>query len=190
MPYRNKPQGNPPPRHNKDLAIAIRTFSRIILAASLAITIQSGPAAGQDQCLNSISEVRQDIEGRVGAVVGDIKSISLEEWKGDNEYATTIRSPFSNASHIVVFYLVSDMGRDRAVTRQQAQAAENIMSSSLLTRSYADKIIKACEPGASVKFYYWEWFQGWSLHDGNILKEDQCKSPRGDQLYWGDNICL
>lgn len=99
------------------------------------------------------------------------------------------QSPFSNADEIVVFNLASDMGRG-FVSRKQAQAAENIMNSSMLTRDYAQKIIAACEPVASVKFFYWEWYQGWSLQRNNDLVQDKCKSPDGSSLVWGENICL
>ena len=118
-----------------------------------------------------------------------IKRLSTTEFKGDSDMMQTYQSPFNNADEIVVFYLASAMGRG-SVTHQQGQAGYNIMNSPQLTRTYAKQIISACEPVASVKFFYWEWYQGWSLRKGNELVEDECKNPDGSNYYWGQNICV
>jgi hypothetical protein len=147
------------------------------------------PASAQYRCSAIIDQVRADTEQRVGAVVTEVSQTAVAEWKGESETMRTFESPVNNADEIVVFRLGSDMGRG-SITRAQAQAAENIMNSPQLTRDYADRIIGACDPVASVKFFYWEWFQGWSLHQGNVLKQDQCKTPDGSNLSWGENLCL
>lgn len=146
-------------------------------------------ASARDKCLDSIASVKSDIEERLGGVVTATKSMSVDDWKGDADFMREIESPFSDANLIVVFGLASHMGRG-GISLKQGQAAENIMASPLLTRSYAKEIIESCEPVASVKFFYWEWYQGWSLHKGGVLKEDKCKEPGGSQLTWGENPCL
>lgn len=147
------------------------------------------PAAAQSRCSATIEQVKNDIENRLGAVVTDVSQMDVTAWKDGSETMRTFESPFNNADEIVIFRLGSDMGRG-SITRAQAQAAENIMSSPQLTRDYAARIITACDPVASVKFFYWEWFQGWSLHSGSVLKQDKCKNPDGSNLSWGENMCL
>ncbi len=149
----------------------------------------AGAGYAQDKCLASIELVKRDIQGRLGAVVSEVKSMNVDEWKSGADFMSNIKSPFNDADHIVVIGLASHMGREN-ITQRQGQAAENIMSSPLLTRSYAKQIIEACEPVASVKFFYWEWYQGWSLHEGSILKEDKCKSPGESMFSWGENSCV
>ena len=143
----------------------------------------------QDKCLDSIQRVKGDIEGRVGAVVTGVRTMNVDDWKRDAEFMQGVESPFSDANLIVVFGLASHMGRG-SISPRQGQAAENIMSSPLLTRSYAKQIIESCEPVASVKFFYWEWYQGWSLHKGGVLKEDKCIMPGEGQMAWGENPCV
>lgn len=146
-------------------------------------------ASAQERCTETIAQVKEDIETRLGAVVSEVSRTNVAAWRGESESMQTFESPFNNADEIVVFHLGSDMGRG-SITRTQAQAAENLMNSPQLTRDYADRIIRACDPVASVKFAYWEWFQGWSLHRGDILKQDKCKHPDGSNFYWGDNFCV
>ena len=160
-------------------------FSAILLSSQLVFT-KEGKA--QDRCQAAIQGVTSDIQGRIGAVT-TIKRLSTAEFKGDSDMMQTYQSPFNNADEIVVFYLASAMGRG-SVTRQQGQAGYNIMNSPQLTRKYAEQIISACDPVASVKFFYWEWYQGWSLRKGNELVEDECKNPDGSNYYWGQNICV
>lgn len=153
--------------------------------------LNSGPALAQDVCQAAIQGVRGDIEERLGAVVSNVETKTVQQWRGDRSDLASFDTPFNNADQIVVFNLASDMGRG-TISRRQGQAAENIMRSSQLTRSYADRIIKACDPVASVKFFYWEWFQGWSLFPRNDLRQDECVVPTGPGtiLRWGQNICL
>ena len=160
-------------------------FSAILLASQL-VFAKEGKA--QDGCQSAIEGVTRDIQGRIGAVT-TIKRLSTAEFRGDGDMMQTYKSPFNNADEIVVFYLGSAMGRG-SVTRQQGQAGYNIMNSPQLTRTYAQQIISACEPVASVKFFYWEWYQGWSLNKDNELVEDKCKNPDGSNYYWGQNICV
>ncbi len=172
--------------------MVIAKSARSYVFAGIFLVLQLGTfeeVKAQDKCQSVLTGVREDIQGRIGAVISSTKSISAKEWRGDGEFMQTYQSPFNNADEIVVFYLASDMGRGPA-TRRQAQAAENIMNSSRLTREYAQQIISACEPVASVKFFYWEWFQGWSLHRNNELIEDKCKNPDGSNYYWGENVCV
>lgn len=163
----------------------------ILLTVMLAVLQLATPKEGkaQDRCQAAVSGVSSDIQGRIGAVITNIKKVSTVEWRGDGDFMQTYQSPFNNADEIVIFYLASDMGRG-SITRKQGQAAENIMNSSQLTREYAQQIISACEPVASVKFFYWEWYQGWSLHKNNELVEDKCKNPDGTNYYWGENVCV
>jgi len=167
-------------------------FAKSILIAVIIIIAQletTKEVKAQDRCQASIDGVTSDIQERIGAVIANTKRVSTAEWKGDAELMQTYKSPFNNADEIVVFYLASDMGRG-SITRKQGQAAENIMNSSQLTREYAQQIISACDPVASVKFFYWEWYQGWSLHRNNELVEDKCKNPDGSNYYWGENVCV
>mgnify|MGYP006279910825 CR=1 FL=1 len=137
----------------------------------------------------AIQAVRSDIEDRLGAKVEEIKASSGSEWRGDNSEMQSFDTPFNNADQIVVFYLGSHMGRGN-VTQRQGSVAENIMKSSQLTRAYADQIIQACDPVASVKVFYWEWFQGWSLFPEHELRQDKCKSPGEGGFTWGQNMCV
>ncbi len=174
------------------MKVNVSKATRICLLTGIFFAGQVGSfeeSKAQDKCQSVLTEVSADIQGRIGAVISSTKIISTQEWRGDGEFMQTYQSPFNNADEIVIFYLASDMGRG-ATTRKQAQAAENIMNSSRLTREYAQQIISACEPVASVKFFYWEWFQGWSLHRNNELIEDKCKNPDGSNYYWGENVCL
>ncbi|MCS5700065.1 hypothetical protein NZK32_13550 [Cyanobium sp. FGCU-52] len=104
------------------------------------------------------------------------------------------RSPFNEADRIVVFHLASHLALGKnAPTKRQGLAAENIMTSPLLTRAYAKQIIEACKSVASVKFFYWEWFQGWSLRKGKMLEADKCLElydPKRKEIFWGENLCL
>jgi len=161
-------------------------FSVILIVSQLAT---ANEAKAQDRCQAAIEGVSSDIQGRIGGVINNIKRIGTAEWRGDDAFMQTYQSPFNNANEIVIFYLASDMGRG-SITRKQGQAAENIMNSSQLTREYSQQIISACEPVASVKFFYWEWYQGWSLHSNNELVEDKCKNPDGSSYYWGENVCV
>jgi hypothetical protein len=158
----------------------------VILVVSQVVVVKAGKA--QDRCQAAIEGVSSDIQERIGAVT-TIKRVSTAEFRGEGEMMQTYRSPFSNADEIVVFYLASAMGRG-SVTRQQGQAGYNIMNSPKLTKKYAQQIISACEPVASVKFFYWEWYQGWSLDKNNELVADECKNPDGSNYYWGQNICV
>lgn len=158
----------------------------VILVASQLILMKEGKA--QDRCQAAIEGVTSDIQGRIGAVT-TIKRLSTAEFKGESEEMQTYQSPFNNADEIIVFYLATAMGR-QPVSRKQGQAGYNIMNSPKLTRTYAQKIISACEPVASVKFFYWEWYQGWSLNKDNELVEDECKNPDGSNYYWGQNFCV
>jgi len=167
-------------------------FAKSILIAVVLIIAQletTKEVKAQNRCQAAIDGVTSDIQERIGAVIASTKRVSTAEWKGDGEIMQTYKTPFNNADEIVVFYLASDMGRG-SVNRKQGQAAENIMNSSQLTREYAQQIISACDPVASVKFFYWEWYQGWSLHRNNELVEDKCKNPDGSNYYWGENVCV
>jgi hypothetical protein len=174
-------------REVNPVAVAKHILLSGILLVSQPATIKE--ARAQDRCQAAIAGVKQDIQGRIGAVVNRIERVRTAEWRGDGDFMQTYKSPFRNADEIVVFNLASDMGRG-SITRKQGQAAEDIMNSSQLTQKYAQRIISACEPVASVKFFYWEWFQGWSLHRNNELLEDKCKNPDGSKYYWGENICV
>lgn len=167
-------------------------FAKSILSAAILVITQLATAKevkAQNSCQAAIYGVAADIQERIGAVIANTRRLSTAEWRGDNDFMQTYKSPFNNADEIVVFYLASDMGRG-SITRKQGQAAENIMNSSQLTREYAQQIISACEPVASVKFFYWEWYQGWSLNRNNELVEDKCKNPDGTNYYWGENVCV
>lgn len=170
-----------------------RSFAQRCAVAIAVISSQpltSPSAHAQNRCQYAISEVIQDVEERIGAVISGVKLVSTAEWREEGSFTQSFQSPFNNADVIAIFYLASDMGRgSSSTTRRQAQAAENLMNSSQLTREYAKKIISACEPVASVKFHYWEWFQGWSLHRNNELLEDKCKNPDSSNYYWGENFC-
>jgi len=161
-------------------------FAVILVITQLATTKE---VKAQNRCQEAIDGVRSDIQVRIGAVIAHTKRASTAEWRGDRDYMQTYKSPFNNADEIIVFYLTSDMERG-SITRKQGQAAENIMNSSQLTRKYAQQIISACEPVASVKFSYWEWMKGWSLHSNNELVEDKCKNPDRSNFYWGENVCV
>ena len=167
---------------------ALRFLITVGILASTHLVINED-AKAQNGCQEAITEVSQDIEGRIGAVITRTERFNTARWRGDDEHMKTFRSPFNNADEIIVFYLASSMGRG-SITRRQGQAAENIMHSSKLTREYSQKIIAACEPVASVKFFYWEWYQGWSLNSDNQLVEDKCKNPDGSNYYWGENMCV
>lgn len=160
-------------------------FAVILIVSQIATTKE---AKAQNRCQAAIDGVTSDVQARIGAVIANIKRVNTAVWRDGREDMQTYQSPFNNADEIVVFYLASDMGRG-SVTRKQGQAAENIMNSSQLTREYAQQIISACEPVASVKFFYWEWYQGWSLHGNNELVEDKCKDTWGN-YYWGENPCV
>jgi hypothetical protein len=172
-------------RKNHSFCIALAGVFSMTSVAWIGV----GAGYTQDKCLDSIELVKRDIQGRLGAVISEVKSMNVDEWKRGVDYMSNVKSPFNNADHIVVISLASHMGRG-SITQRQGQSAENIMSSPLLTRFYAKQIIDACEPVASVKFFYWEWYQGWSLHEGSILKEDKCKSPGESMFLWGENNCL
>ena len=161
-------------------------FAVILVISQLAVAKET---KAQNRCQAAIDVVTSDIQVRIGAVITNIKRVGIAEWRGDGDFMQTYQSPFNNADEIIVFYLASDMGRG-SITRKQGQAAENIMNSSQLTREYAQQIVSACEPVASVKFFYWEWYQGWSLHRNNELVEDKCKNPDGSNYYWGENVCV
>jgi hypothetical protein len=160
-----------------------------ICSAISIISVSAGTGYAQDQCLDSIELVKRDIQGRIGAVVPHVENMSDADFYGSEN----ARSPFTEADRIVVFYLASHMAVGKtAPTKRQGLAAENIIASPLLTRTYAKQIIEACKSVASVKFHYYEWFQGWSLHKGKMLKEDKClentRSRR--EVSWGENLCL
>lgn len=162
-------------------AIRPALFACLLVTADLLAIPRPGHA--QDRCEAVVGQVADDIQARLGAVIADFKIARAADFMGDASY----RSPFADADGIVVFFLASDMGRG-STTRQQAQAAENIMNSPGLTRAYAQAIIAACAPVASVKFHFWEGFQGWSLRPGGVLVEDVCKDER--DLRWGENFCV
>lgn len=169
-------------------AIIIKTIILSTILAIYQLTLIKETKA-QDGCQAAIEGVKFDIQGRIGAVVSNVKRVSTIEWKGDGEFMKNYQSPFNNADEIIVLHLASHMGRG-SITRKQGQAAENIMNSSQLTREYAEQITSTCGPVASVKFFYWEWYQGWSLHRNNELVEDKCKNPDGSKFYWGENVCI
>lgn len=146
-------------------------------------------ASAQDKCQAALADASDDIQGRIGAVLTSTERVSTAKWRGDSESMLTYKSPLSNADEIVVFDLASEWQRGSAATRRQGQAAENIMNSSQLTRDYAQKIISACNSVASVKFFYWEWYQGWSLHWPKNLVEDKCTAHGATSYYWGENKC-
>ena len=171
----------------KPATVTISILFAVILVVSQLSTAKEAKA--QNRCQTAIDAVTIDIQARIGAVIGNIKKVNTAEWRGDGDFMQTYRSPFNNADEIVVFNLASDMGRG-SITRKQGQAAENIMNSSQLTREYAQQIISVCKPVASVKFFYWEWYQGWSLYSNNELVEDKCKNPDGSNYYWGENVCV
>jgi hypothetical protein len=161
-----------------------------ICSAISIISISAGTGYAQDQCLDSIELVKRDIQGRIGAVVPAVQNMSdADFYKLENA-----RSPFTEADRIVVINLASHLAVGKtAPTKIQGLAAENIMASPLLTRTYAKQIIEACKSVASVKFFYWEWFQGWSLHKGKMLKADKCleqNDPKRKEIFWGENICI
>lgn len=167
-------------------SLLFKALKRSLLISAVTASILSEPAKSQNTCSAVIQQVTNDVQGRLGA---SIDRVSIE--KSGQFFGGELRSPFNNADEIVTFYLRSDMGRGTA-TPSQARAAYNIMQSSSLIRSYAEQIIKNCDPVVSVKFHYWSEFMGWSLLPGGSLSRDKCKfigdDPNG-RLGWGEHYC-
>ena len=98
-------------RKNHGFCIALAgVFSTISFA-----WIGAGAGYAQDKCLDSIELVKRDIQGRLGAVVSEVKSMNIDEWKRGVDYMRNLKSPLNNADHIVVISLASHMGRNRGL---------------------------------------------------------------------------
>ena len=154
-------------------------------------TLANGePAAATNRCDAAIQAVRADIEAKRGAVVQQVRRLTVATWKRDNPTLQGFESPLPEADQIVVIALAAEAGPG-TVTARHGAMAQTIMDSPQLTRRYAERIIAACQAVASVKFFHWEWYQGWSLFPQRQLREDRCLPPGVDlQLRWGENACL
>lgn len=168
----------------------------LLLGATIVVGLQR-PSSAQDRCQGSIAFVKNDIEGRLGARIFSVRVESAEEFR--ERYRANIsprppvammqqfRPPFQNADQIVTYTLYTAP----ELTPRQNQAAANIINSPRLTRSYAERVIAACSRVASVKFSYWERYEGWSLYPGNVLRQDRCKLlDNRARFLWGENPCL
>lgn len=170
----------------------LRTIRGAVLVntlISLAIGGWNSQAIAQDGCTSTMASVSKDMQSRVGALISEVKEYSPSQFASlyfQENY--TYNSPFNNADRIVIFYLASDMGRGTA-TQNQSRAGSNLVDSPQLTKDYSRQIIDACKRVASVKFHYWNWFTGYSLHsDGQLLK-DNCIEARRSNPYWGELPC-
>jgi len=137
----------------------------------------STPSHSQETCRSQLSEIKQDIEGRLGA-----KILSLQKTANQN-------SPFGDAKIELSIRLGS--ATNSGITPSQSRAGENIINSPSLTKTYSQRIISSCADVASVVFRAYEYNQGWALQPGGQLQEMKCVDPNRDNYYaWGEMGCL
>jgi len=167
------------------MRVAIRAASKgmLLLASGLPLILLPAPSLSDNNCMTAIKAVKDDIDDRLGANIRKIEMIRAESFTGGSQ-----RSPFGDADGIILFTFNTNMGRGTA-TAAQNRAAYNIMFSPNLTREYAIPIIQNCDQVASVRFFYWSWFAGWSLHPGGQIINDRCVDIGSRNLSWGENKC-
>jgi len=162
------------------------TASLGICSAISIISFSAGTGYAQDQCLDSIELVKRDIQGRIGAVVPAVQNMSdADFYKPENA-----RSPFTEADRIVVINLASHLAVGKnAPTKRQVLAAENIMASPLLTRTYAKQIIEALN-----LLQVSSSFIGNGFRDGHYIKVkcskqiNACKIRAQEGKFLGEKI--
>lgn len=136
----------------------------------------SKEAHSQESCKNQLSEIKQDIEGRL-----DAKIISIEKTANQN-------SPFRDAKHELTIRLGSVV--NSGITPSQSRAGEKIINSPSVTSSYSQRIISNCTDVASILFTAYEYRVGWVLLPGGKLQQMKCMDWNRDNYYaWGKMGC-
>lgn len=173
-----------------------------LLMGSVLLADLSLPLRAQDRCQIAISNVRNDVQNRLGAI---IRAVTVEtdqqfreKYLAADRYGGTwappaammqqFRSPYRNRNQILTFSLKTCFPGDSGCNQRHNAAAEDIMRSPRLIGSYAEQIITVCSGVASVKFQYYEGYTGWSLHPGDVLRLDKSKLLDGRTRFrWGEN---
>ena len=146
------------------------------LLASLCMATGT-PVRSQESCRNQLTEMEQDIQGRLGA-----KILSIDKIINNS-------SPFGDAKYELRIRLGSTL--NTGVTASQSGAGENIINSPSLMNDYSQRIISTCSEMAGVIFSYYEYNEGWVLLPGGQLQEIKCGDPNRDNYYaWGEIGCL
>ena len=155
--------------------------SRILLglpAILASLSMATGtPVHSQESCRNQLTEMKQDIQSRLGA-----KILAIEKTINNS-------SPYGDAKYELRIWLGSTL--NTGVTASQSGAGENIINSPSLTHGYSQRMISSCSEIAGVLFSYYEYNQGWALLPAGQLQEMKCVEPNRDNYYaWGEIGCL
>lgn len=141
--------------------------------------------AQQDLCQGTIARIKSDIEDRIG---GKIAYLNYRPSALDN-------SPTARRDYVSFELGMKREGPEES--RSQSQANENILSSSVLIREYAQSVMRNCENVASVKIgLMWSGAARiYSYHSDGQIKEDECLAYRDypnldyRHLKWGVRVC-
>ncbi len=141
------------------------------------------PVNAQSSCQATINSVVNDIKSRgVRNVI--LQDRKINDYRDDNP---------TNRTESLTLTLSSYSHNRNRLDKKSIFVVENIMVSTVLMKSYADKIVYDCSNYADVGFGKdgTDWFVDYAIQSNGKTKQRSCVSPDPNvQLTWNQTICF
>jgi hypothetical protein len=171
--------------NSQNLLIAsLLGFSTLFAGSYPLVKAQSEPKLG---CQATVNKVLQEIRSK------GVRRVKFEIYKGvANEDRTG--NP-TNKTDVLAIVLSSYYSETRTNSDSRSQyIIDNIMNSTTLMKSFADKIVVNCSNTAIVSFGMdgSDWVKSYYIQSDGTTKLNKCVKPENapNPLPWGLSICL